>query len=149
VADPSLDSIDLAIVRVLEQRGRATLAEIGAEVRLSAPAVKRRIDRLEAEGVILGYAAKVDHAKLGRPLEAFTEVRFAGSARVDVIASIADDIPEVSEVLTLTGDPDALVRIRVGRIEDLKRVVDALRSKGHITGTKTMVVVGRSGPGYP
>ncbi len=93
---------------------------------------------------MLGYTVRVDHAKLGQPLEAFTELRFSGSARVDDIAAIADDIPEVRDVFTLTGDPDALVRIRVSSVGDLKRVVDQLRGKGHITGTKTMVVVGRS-----
>ncbi len=144
MAGTIVDDIDRAILRIMERNARATLAEVGAEVNLSAPAVKRRLDRLEADGVILRYTVEVDHSKLGYPLEAFTELRFAGSARVDVIASIADDIPEVLEVLTLTGDPDALVRIRVSRIEDLKRVVDQLRGKGHITGTKTMVVVGRS-----
>ncbi|MGE0136872.1 MAG: Lrp/AsnC family transcriptional regulator [Ilumatobacteraceae bacterium] len=142
----TIDSTDEAIVGVLIEDARATLAEIGKRVGLSAPAIKRRIDRLERDGVILGYTARVNHAKLGRPLEAVTELRFSGSARVDVIAGIAADIPEVIEVLTLTGDPDALVRIRVAAVEDLKQVVDQLRGKGDITGTKTMVVLGRSIP---
>jgi Lrp/AsnC family leucine-responsive transcriptional regulator len=145
----TIDSIDRGIVRVLTDDARATLAEIGDRVGLSAPAVKRRLDRLERDGVILGYTARIDHARLGNPIEAFTEVRFSGSARVDVIARIADDIPEVIEVLTLTGDPDALVRIRVAAVDDLKRVVDKLRGKGDITGTKTTVVLGRSGLPHP
>jgi len=70
--------------------------------------VKRRINRLEAAGVIRGYTAVIDHALVGRALEAFAELRFAGSARVDAIASIANDIPEVEAVFTVAGDPDAL-----------------------------------------
>lgn len=56
---------------------------------LSPPAVKRRLDRLEAEGVITGYTARIDHAKLGRPIEAFTELRITGSTKVVGIAGIA------------------------------------------------------------
>jgi Lrp/AsnC family leucine-responsive transcriptional regulator len=118
-------------------------------VRLSAPAVKRRIDRLEAAGVILGYTTRVDHAKLGRPLEAFTELRFSGDARVDAIASIGDGIPEVEAVFTIAGDPDALAWIRVSDVHELKRVIDRLRSTGEVIGTKTLMVLGASQHGQP
>ncbi|MFN8164323.1 MAG: AsnC family transcriptional regulator [Solirubrobacterales bacterium] len=82
VDEIDLDGTDLEIVDLLVRDGRRTLADIGAEVTLSAPAVKRRIARLEELGVITGYTAKIDHAKLGRPIEAFTEPRFAGSTKV-------------------------------------------------------------------
>jgi Lrp/AsnC family leucine-responsive transcriptional regulator len=140
----TIDDIDHLLLDELERNARATLAEIGAAVGLSAPATKRRIDRLEAAGVIIGYTVRIDFTKVGRSIEAFTELRFAGSARVDVIAQIGDRVPEVRDVYTLTGDPDALVRIRVSSLEDLKRVVDILRGKGSIVGTKTMVVLGKS-----
>jgi Lrp/AsnC family leucine-responsive transcriptional regulator len=139
-----LDEIDLDIIEVLQSNARATFGEIGRTVGLSAPAAKRRVDRLQEEGVILGYTAVVDPAKLGRPLEAFAELRFSGNARVDEIAHIADDIPEVEAVFTVAGDPDALVWIRVTDVHDLKRVVDRLRGSGYVVGTKTMMVLGTS-----
>jgi Lrp/AsnC family leucine-responsive transcriptional regulator len=111
-------------------------------VALSPPAVKRRIDRLEALGVITGYTAVVDHGKLGRPLEAFAELRFGGTTKVDDIATIARGIPEVRAVFTIAGDPDALVWIRVRDVEDLKRVIDRLRRTGKVVGTKTLMVLG-------
>jgi DNA-binding Lrp family transcriptional regulator len=58
---------------------------------------------LEAVGIILGYTVRLDHAKLGRPLEAFTELRFSGNARVDAIAGVGDGIPEVEAVVTVAG----------------------------------------------
>jgi len=64
-----VDGTDLEIIALLERDGRLTLAEIGKKVSLSPPAVKRRLDRLEAEGVITGYSAQVDYAKLGQPIE--------------------------------------------------------------------------------
>lgn len=137
-----IDDTDRAIIDLLKVDARSTLAYIADRVALSSPAVKRRIDRLEREGVITGYTVQVDHAKLGRPLQAFTELRFAGDTPVDEIARIADDIPEVEAVFTTAGDPDAIAWIRVSDVEHLKRVIDLLRRSGLITGTKTLMVLG-------
>ncbi|HXP29138.1 MAG TPA: Lrp/AsnC family transcriptional regulator [Solirubrobacteraceae bacterium] len=139
-----LDQTDLEIVELLREDARRTLADIGERVSLSAPAVKRRVDRLERDGVIVGYTALVDHALLGRPLQAFTELRFAGNLPVDQIAGIADGIPEVQTIFTTAGDPDALAWIRVRDVDDLKRVIDLLRRSGRVTGTKTLMVLGTS-----
>ena len=143
---PELDATDLEIVQLLREDARRTLADVGERVSLSAPAVKRRVDRLERGGVIVGYTALVDHALLGRPLQAFTELRFAGNLPVDQIAGIAADIPEVQTLFTTAGDPDALAWIRVRDVDDLKRVIDLLRRSGRVTGTKTLMVLGSSSP---
>jgi len=139
-----LDNTDREILELLEADARRTFGDMGRRVGLSAPAVKRRVDRLEAAGVIRGYTTVVDHALLGRPLEAFAELRFSGNARVDAIASIGDGIPEVEAVFTIAGDPDALVWIRVRDVQDLKRVIDRVRSSGDVVGTKTLMVLGTS-----
>lgn len=140
----SLDATDRRVLELLQQNARRTFGDIGQLVGLSAPAVKRRIDRLEGAGVIRGYTTLIDHAKLGQSLEAFAELRFAGSTRVDDIEAIAADVPEIRALFTVAGDPDALAWIRVRDVQDLKRVVDRLRSSGKITGTKTMMVLGAS-----
>jgi Lrp/AsnC family leucine-responsive transcriptional regulator len=136
-----LDAVDDEIVALLREDGRRTLSDIGERVALSAPAVKRRIDRLERIGVITGYTAVVDHAKLGRPLEAFCELRFAGNTKVADIAGVAAHLAEVEAVYTTAGDPDALVLIRVRDVADLTRVIDLLRRSGRVTGTKTLMVL--------
>ena len=140
----NIDTIDGQIVRLLQQNARRTYGSIGQEVGLSAPAVKGRVDRLEATGVIRGYTALVDHAYLGQAVEAFAELRFAGSTRVDDIEEIAHDVPEVHAIFTVAGDPDALAWIRVSDVQDLKRVIDRLRSSGKVTGTKTLMVLSSS-----
>jgi Lrp/AsnC family leucine-responsive transcriptional regulator len=139
-----LDATDHEIIALLGENARRPLVDIAKRVHLSSPAVKRRLDRLERLEVIIGYTVRLDHAKLGRPLEAFTELRFAGTTPVDEIAGIADSIPEVQAVFTTAGDPDALVWIRVKDVADLKRVVDELRRSGRVTGTKTLMVLGTS-----
>lgn len=141
---PTLDETDLEIIELLREDARRTLADVAERVSLSAPAVKRRVDRLERERVITGYTVQVDHALLGRPLQAFTELRFAGNLPVDQIAGIAAGIPEVQTIFTTAGDPDALAWIRVRDVDDLKRVIDLLRRSGRVTGTKTLMVLGTS-----
>ena len=139
-----LDATDERILDLLQENARRTFGDIGAQVGLSAPAVKRRVDRLEQSCVIRGYTTLLDQTKLGRPLEAFAELRFAGSTRVDDIEAIAADVPEIQALFTVAGDPDALAWVRVRDVQDLKRVIDRLRSSGKITGTKTMMVLGSS-----
>jgi Lrp/AsnC family leucine-responsive transcriptional regulator len=144
VAQPDVDATDVEIIELLRRDARRTFADIAERVALSAPAVKRRVDRLERDGFITGYTVRVDHAKLGQPLQAFTELRFAGNATVEEIAGIGGDIPEVQTIFTTAGDPDALAWIRVRDVEDLKRVIDLLRRSGRVTGTKTLMVLGTS-----
>jgi Lrp/AsnC family transcriptional regulator, leucine-responsive regulatory protein len=136
-----LDGTDHEILELLRGDARRTLVEIAARVSMSPPAVKRRIDRLEELGVITGYTAIIDHAKLGQPLHAFTELRFAGDTKVMDIAGTAKGQPEVEAVYTIAGDPDALVSLRVRDVAHLVKVIDQLRRSGRVTGTKTLMVL--------
>ena len=137
----TLDATDRRIVELMRENARRSFGDIGTRVGLSAPAVKRRVDRLEESGVIAGYTAVVDHAALGAPLEAFAELRFVGSAPVNAIEGLADSIPEIQALFTLAGDPDALAWLRVRDVQDLKRVIDQIRRTGTVTGTKTLMVL--------
>jgi Lrp/AsnC family leucine-responsive transcriptional regulator len=136
-----VDAVDHQILDLLRENSRRTLADVGDRVGLSASAVKRRVDRLERLGVIVGYGIRIDHARLGRQLEAFTELTFAGDTKVADINAVAHDLPEVQAVFTTAGDPDALVWIRVKDVNDLTRVIDLLRRSGRVTGTKTLMVL--------
>lgn len=136
-----LDGTDYEIVALLAANARRPLVDIAARVSLSAPAVKRRIDRLEADGIITGYTVNVDHARLGHPVEAFIELRFLGSTQVHDLTSTIAGVESVRAAWTLAGDPDMLVRVRVGGVNQLKDVVNDLRKSGRVTGTKTMMVL--------
>jgi Lrp/AsnC family transcriptional regulator, leucine-responsive regulatory protein len=141
-----LDDLDERILELLVQDGRRSASDVGRAVGLSPAAAKRRIDRLEQLGVIRGYRAVLDHARLGSQIEAFVELRFAGATQVDDIESVAAGLPEVIEAFTTAGDPDALVRVRATDLDHLKRVVDRIRRSGKVTGTKTLIVLGTTGP---
>ncbi|MEV6712806.1 Lrp/AsnC family transcriptional regulator [Lentzea sp. NPDC051208] len=139
----ALDDLDRAILALLVEDGRRSLVDIAERVSLSAAPVKRRIDRLERLGVITGYAALVDHGKLGAGLEAFVELRFAGDVIVEEATDALMRIPEIQEILTVAGDPDALARVRLNDIAHLRDVIDRMRHGGGVIGTKTLIVVGR------
>lgn len=138
-----IDAVDRQILDLLREDGRRTVADIATRVNLSAAPVKRRIDRLQRHGVIAGYTVLLDQAKIGPTIDAFTELRFAGDGDIDEIVTTISQMPEVREVFTTAGDPDALVRIRVDDMDHLKRVVNGLRRSGGITGTKTLMVLDR------
>lgn len=137
-----IDATDEEILSLLVDDGRRSASEVGRKVGLSPAAAKRRIDRLEAAGIIRGYTALLDHGKLGSDIEAFTELSFAGRTQVDDIDGTVADLPELVESFTVAGDPDALVRLRVTDLDHLKRVVDRIRRSGKVTGTKTLIVLG-------
>jgi Lrp/AsnC family transcriptional regulator, leucine-responsive regulatory protein len=104
--------------------------------------VKRRIDRLKSTGVISGYSVRVDNSKVAAEPEAVVELRLVGNMELETILSFASQVPEVKEVPTIAGDPDALVRVRANNIQDLQRVVNLPRTNDRVTGTKTLVVLG-------
>ncbi len=140
-----LDDVDRQVIALLQEDARRTIADIAAHVNLSPAPVKRRVDRLEQLGVITGYTVTLDHTKLGAEIEAFTEVSFDSDADVDDIVAAMAQRPEVREVFTTAGDPDALVRIRVDDVAHLKQVVNGLRRSPNVTGTKSLIVLGRWG----
>lgn len=137
----TIDDIDRAILALLRENARRPLREIAAEVGLTVAPVQRRIARLERTGVIERYTVQVNQGRIASGIEAMTELHFAHDLDLAQIMEYVAGIPEVEEVLTLAGDPDALVRIRVQGVEDLRRVVSSLRSGAAVASTKTLVVL--------
>ncbi|MFB4312792.1 Lrp/AsnC family transcriptional regulator [Actinomadura sp. 21ATH] len=138
-----LDDLDRRIVAQLLEHGRASYAQVGDKVGLSAPAVKRRVDRLRADGVITGFAAIVDPAALGWTTEAFIEIFCTGATSPDEIYSSIRKHPEVVAAYTVSGDASALVHVRVRDIQHLEQSLERLRREDNITATKTAIVLSR------
>jgi Lrp/AsnC family transcriptional regulator, leucine-responsive regulatory protein len=135
-----LDEIDRQILAVLRSNARTPVREIARRVGLSGTPVARRIERMEAQGVIRGYVALVDDSAVGE-LDAFTEIRLVGGADTEQIEEIARQVPEVQQYFIIAGDPDAILRFRVTSVDDLQRVVNAIRKTGIVAGTKTLIVM--------
>ena len=95
-----MDDIDARIIVALIRDARASYALIGQEVGLSAPAVKRRVDRLKAAGAFTGFSARVDPAALGWTTEAYVELFCSGRTTPAVIAAAVRRYPEVADACT-------------------------------------------------
>src|SRR5919204_1605493 len=107
-----MDAIDQQIVALLRENARRSFQDIGRRVSLSAPAVKRRVDRLELDGVIRGYAALIDPAAFGWHTHAFVELFCEGRmSGAEVRAAVAAH-PEVEGAYTIAGASSAILHMR-------------------------------------
>lgn len=139
--DASLDETDRRLLALLQQDARRTAVEMAELLSLSAPAVTRRIKRLEAARVIHGYTARIDHAKLGLGIEALIELRFTGNTRPVAMEAAIADVSEVVAVFTTSGSYDQLVWIRVRDISHLRSAIDTLRARPRVLDTRTHIVL--------
>src|SRR5882672_7262041 len=101
-----MDALDRSIIDALRRDARASFADVGNLVGLSASAVKRRVDRLRATGAIRGFTAVVDPAALGWTTEAFVEVYCGDRTSPNVIRECVARHPEIVAAYTVTGDAD-------------------------------------------
>ena len=97
------DETDQQIVALLRENARRSFQDIGARVSLSAPAVKRRVDRLEADGVIRGYAATIEPTAFGWHSHAFVELFCEGRMSGAEVSAAVSKHPEVEGAYTVAG----------------------------------------------
>jgi Lrp/AsnC family leucine-responsive transcriptional regulator len=121
-----MDRIDRQIIAALQRDGRQRLADLSTAVGLSPTPLARRIARLEADGVITGYAARVDQEKLGLPLNAFIFVELEHHTR-DAITAFENRLrrfDEVMECYLMTGTRDVLLRVVAADLKDFDRFLE-------------------------
>ena len=139
----AFDDLDRRILAALVDDARATFAEVGAMVGLSAPAVKRRGDRLRASGAITGFSAQVDPAALGWTTEAYVELFCRGRTSPGDIAAAVAKHPEVVDACTITGEADALLHIRASDVRHFEQVVERIGAEPFVVRTRSVIVLSR------
>lgn len=153
--ETEFDEHDRVILDHLRKNAREPAPAIAKELGLSSSAVRRRIARLHRVGVIEGYVVAINHDKFGYTLQAYVELSFTVEADPHAVLEKAMEQPEVREAVTLAGEPDALVRIRVRDTAHLREAVMHLRRIREVTATNTRVILGsrwhgsRALPGSP
>ncbi|MEV6691363.1 Lrp/AsnC family transcriptional regulator [Micromonospora sp. NPDC051196] len=138
-----IDAVDKRIIALLVADARASYADIGTRVSLSAPAVKRRVDRLRAAGVIRGFTTIVDPASVGWTTEAFVELFCAGRTTPAQIGAAVRRHPEVVGAYTVSGEADALVHLRAADIAHLEEALERLRAESFVTSSRSTIVLSR------
>jgi len=136
-----LDDTDERILTELTENARATFAEIGQTVNLSAPAVKRRVDRMLDTGVIKGFTTVVDRNALGWNTEAYVQVYCHGTIAPDQLRAAWVDMPEVVSAATVTGTSDAILHVLARDMRHLETALERIRSSAHIERSESIVVL--------
>jgi DNA-binding Lrp family transcriptional regulator len=137
------DDLDRKIVASLVENARASYGEIGARVGLSAPAVKRRVDRLLAAGVIRRFTAQLDDEAFGSGTEAFVELFCRSRTNPADIREMVAGLPEVVAAYTVTGEADALLHVKSASPAEVEAVVERVRAHPNAERTKTTIVLSR------
>jgi len=142
----TLDSFDLAILAILQRDNTTPQRVIGEAVNLSAPAVQRRIKRLEASGVIAAHVAVIDPPRVGQAITLLVEVHVE-SERIDLLDAVKARLaaaPEVQQCYYVTGDADFMLVVTVPTMADYEALTRRLFfDAGNVKRFRTLVVMDR------
>lgn len=121
-----LDGTDLRLLTELQANARTSYSELGRRVGLTPPAVADRVRRLERDGVIAGYRADIDLARVGLEITAFIRMRASGDVQCRELGDKAAVIPEVLECHRVTGEDSFIAKVAVRSVDHLQGLIDRL-----------------------
>jgi Lrp/AsnC family transcriptional regulator, leucine-responsive regulatory protein len=132
-----LDTIGWHILEELQQNARLSFAELGRRVGLTLPAVAERVRKMEDAGIITGFRAEINPAKIGLPIAAFIRISVVGDV-FSRVAKAVRDMPEVLECHRGTGADSFTLKVAVESVQHLERLIDKLTPFGT---TSTSIVL--------
>lgn len=133
----SSDATDLKLLDALRQDARLSYAELGRLVHLSAPAVRERISRLELDGIITGYHARVAPDRMGYPIQAYLRLTTPAEFYPRVLAEV-ERIPEIQSCAHVTGEDAFVLQVMARTTADLERIIACLSTYGK---TSTAIIL--------
>ncbi len=138
----NLDSIDLAIIDELQRDGRLPVTELAQRVNLTKTPCQMRLQKLENQGYILGYAARINHDRLNKGHIAFVQVTLndTKSKALQAFNTAVQQISEIEQCHMIAGSFDYLLKIRTADMASYRRVLgEELSALPHVTQTSTFV----------
>jgi Lrp/AsnC family transcriptional regulator, leucine-responsive regulatory protein len=135
-----LDDRDLAILTALQQDARATYADVGTKVGLSASAVHDRVRKLEQQGVIRGYRAVLSPEAIGLFVTALIAVTPLDPHQPDDLPTRVREFPEVEDCYSVAGEANYVLKVRTGTTGDLEDLIRRLREKAGVTTNTTVAL---------
>ncbi|HEY3737212.1 MAG TPA: Lrp/AsnC family transcriptional regulator [Jatrophihabitans sp.] len=137
---PLSDRIDRRIAAALVEDGRSTLKDLAAKTGLSVSAVQARVRKLEADGVISGYTARIDPRSLNLPLAAFIALTPLDPDHEYDIPDLLADLPEIEACHSVAGEASFVLYVRVAAPTDLEELIREIRRRAKATTTTTVVL---------
>ncbi len=136
-----IDTIDREIIRLLVDNSRLTQRELGRSVGLSPNAAGARVQRLLASGVITGFGARLNHAALGRPLEASIDAWQSGRTDRAAFEDLVRNDDRIVECFFLTDPLDFRLRARLASAEDLNDLLITMKNEGGVRQTDSRLIL--------
>jgi Lrp/AsnC family leucine-responsive transcriptional regulator len=138
----TIDLKDLQIIEALQLNARVALAKLGRQIGLSQPSTSERVKRLEENGIIEGYGARINYRALGLGMMAIIRLRTTHENIKTCLKRFAE-IPNIMEVHRVTGEDCFILKVLVPSPEDLETIVDRIAVCGAVT---TSVVLRSEAP---
>jgi len=135
-----LDEVDLKILRLLQEDARTPFAKIAREVGVSEATVHMRVKRLKEMNILKGFQALIDPSSVGKGLTAITLIK-ADPLKYHEILEKLKSMDDVYEVYDVTGEYDAVVKLRSNSREELARLIDSIGQIRGVISTLTMIVL--------
>ncbi|MFO1264496.1 MAG: winged helix-turn-helix transcriptional regulator [Rhodoferax sp.] len=137
------DRTDLKILDLLQRHGRMSMTELGEQVGLSTSPCSERVKRLERQGLITGYHARVDPVALGKPLLVFMEITLSQKSPqiFEAIRREVGQMPEVLECHLISGSFDYLVKLRLRAMSEYRELLGTILKKVPVPAQSNSYVV--------
>lgn len=132
-----MDRTDYKIIELLQVEGRISMKDLGQQVGLTAPAVSERVKKMEEAGIITGYKACIDPAKLNRNIMAFIDIAMAAD-RYTAFLHFATTRREVVECHHVTGGDCMTIKVLVRNMMELETLIDDIKKMGN---TRTSLIL--------
>lgn len=136
-----LDNLDLKILRTLQQNGRTKRSELAELVGLSIPSVSDRLKKLESNGIIEGYYAKVKRQAFGFDILAFIMVMMDSSKHYKDLIKHVEKHPNIIECYSVLGEGSHLLKVAVKNTESLEKLLSEIQTWTGIISTNTTFVL--------
>ncbi len=137
----TLDKVDFELLDILQHKGRTKRNELAEKVGLSLPAVSERLRKLEEEGIIVGFYAKLNHKRLGKDVTAYVLVTVDSSKHFPTFVEHIIKTDEIQECHAITGDGTHLLKVRTENTGGLEKLLAKLQSWPGVTKTTTSLVL--------
>ncbi len=136
-----LDELDLKILRTLQSNGRTKRNVLAEEVGLTIPSVSDRLKKLEENGIIEGYYAKVKRQAFGFDILAFILVMMDSSKHYKDLIKHVEKNPSVIECYSVLGEGSHILKVAVKNTESLEKLLSEIQTWTGVTSTKTTYVL--------
>jgi len=138
---PSIDALDMKIIRALQADARKPISRIAREVGANEATVRRRIDKLVKDGIIERFTVVLDYHKLGRIIKAFIGLRVQPAKLKEIVDHLSKH-PDVQVLYRTSGDTDIVTEVIFEKMEDLNNFLEEELKLEGILGTIVTIVIG-------